>query len=114
MRFHVGWRGNGAFLTRVWKSLPSRRVLKTVRLTTIRNGPKQTISASSEFEMLRRISESVTEQCETLVGVGLNPFHSRRVLKTVRLMTIRNRQKRTISASGRHELLQMLSESDTR
>ena len=37
---------------------------------------------------------------ETLVGVGKDPLHSRRVLKTVRLTTIRNRPKRTISANG--------------
>ena len=31
MKFHIGWRGNEAFLVRVWKPLPNRRVLKTLR-----------------------------------------------------------------------------------
>ena len=31
MRSHVGWGGNETFFTRVWKPLPNRRVLETLR-----------------------------------------------------------------------------------
>ena len=44
-------------------------------------------------------------------GVETSPI--RHVLKIVRLTMIRNRPKRTISASGGLELLQMVSELDT-
>jgi len=58
------------------------------------------------------VSEPVTGRCKTLVGVGLDPLYSRRVLKTVRLTMIRNELKWTISISGRLGLLQMVSEPD--
>ena len=44
--------GNETFLIRVWKPIPNGHVLKTVRLTVIRNRPKQTISASGGLEGL--------------------------------------------------------------
>ena len=47
--------GNEVFLIRVWKPLPSRRILKTVSLTTVHNGPKQTISASGELGLLQKL-----------------------------------------------------------
>ena len=31
VRFHVGWGGKEAFFIRVWKPLPSRHVLKTLK-----------------------------------------------------------------------------------
>ena len=55
--------------------------LKTMRLTTIRNGPNRTISASGGLELLQMVSELVTGWCEALVRVGLDPLHNRRVLK---------------------------------
>ena len=36
---------------------------KPVRLMAIRYGPKQTISASSEFRLLQMVSELGTKQC---------------------------------------------------
>ena len=47
---------------RVWKPLPSRRVLK-LRLTMIYNKPKQTISANGGIEPLQMVSEPVTRRC---------------------------------------------------
>jgi len=47
--------GNETFLIRVWK----RRVLKTVSLTTIRNGPKRTIFISGELEVLQIITNDL-------------------------------------------------------
>ena len=55
--------GNEAFFIRVWKSLPSRRVFKTVRLVVICNGPKWTIFASGGHGLLQMILESDTERC---------------------------------------------------
>ena len=37
--------------------LSSRRIFKTVRLTTICNRPKQTISASGELGLLQMVSK---------------------------------------------------------
>ena len=47
----VGER-NEAFVIRVYKPLPNIRVLKTMRLMTIRNGLKWTISASGVLGLL--------------------------------------------------------------
>ena len=47
----------------VWKLLPNRRVLKTMRLTAIRNGTKRTISTSGGFEPLQMVSKPNTGQC---------------------------------------------------
>jgi len=60
------------------------------------------------------ILELVTRQCKALVGVGLDPLHSRCVLKTMRWAAIRNKSKQIISISGRFGRLQMVSESVTR
>ena len=73
--------GNETFLIRVWKPLPRIRVLKTMRLTTICNGPKQSIFASSGLELLQMVLETDIGQCETLVGVRLESFHSKHILK---------------------------------
>ena len=42
--------GNEVFLIRVWKPLPDTR-FKTVRLMTIRNGSKRTISDSGCLDL---------------------------------------------------------------
>ena len=49
---------NEAFFVRVWKPLPSRRVLKTLR-----ESPKRTISASSGLGPLQIVSEPDTGRC---------------------------------------------------
>ena len=54
---------NEVFFTRVQKSLPSRCVLKTVSLTTIRNRPKCTISTSGGLRLLQMVLEPDTGQC---------------------------------------------------
>ena len=54
---------------------------KTMRLKTIHNGSKRTIYDSEELELLQMVSKLVTRRWETLVGVGLVPLHSRRVLE---------------------------------
>ena len=59
------------------------------------------------------VSESIIEQCEPLVRIGLDFLYSRRVLKTVRLMMIRNGPKRTISISGGLGLLQLMTQPTT-
>ena len=46
-----------------------------------RNEPKRTISSSGGLELLQMVLELVIGWCKTLVGVGLDPLHSRRVLK---------------------------------
>ena len=46
---------NEVFFVRVWKPLPNRN-LKTVRLTTIRNGSKRTISVSGRLKLLQIVS----------------------------------------------------------
>ena len=48
----------------------------------------------------------------TLIGVGLDPLRSRRILKVMRLTTLHNGLKWTISTSGGFELLQMILEPD--
>ena len=70
------------------------------------------IYTSDRLGRLHMVSESITVRCEALIGLGLDPLHSRRVLKTVRLMTIRNGPKQTISVSGVLGLLQMVLEAD--
>ena len=51
---------NETFLIRVWKPLLSRLCLKIVRLTTIRNGVKRTISTSGGFRLLQIRTDSKT------------------------------------------------------
>ena len=48
---------NEVFIIRVWKPLPSRRVLKTLR-----ESPKTTISASGRLEPLQMVSEPDTRR----------------------------------------------------
>ena len=57
MRSHIGWRGE-AFFIRVWKSLPSIHVLKTLRESS-----KKTISASGGIGLLQMVSEPDTVRC---------------------------------------------------
>ena len=52
VRSHIGWKGERNISHKVWKSLPSIHVL-TMRLTTIRNGPKHTISANNGLAHLK-------------------------------------------------------------
>ena len=49
---------NETFFIRVWKPLPSKHVLKTLKAS-----PKRTISASSGFEPLQMVLEPNTGQC---------------------------------------------------
>ena len=89
------------------------------------------MSTSGELELLQMVSEPDTERCATLGSQGVDyeilhwlererniPYKGvetspvRHVLKIVRLTMIRSRPKRTISASGGLELLQMVSEPD--
>ena len=53
MRSHIGWRGERSIPYKGVETSPSRRVLKTMRLTAIRNGPKRTISASGRLGILQ-------------------------------------------------------------
>ena len=62
-----------------------------------------------DCEILRRL-----ERKQNISYKGVEPLSSRRVLITVRLTAIRNRPNRTIFASSGLELLQMVSEPDTR
>ena len=70
---------NEAFCIRVWKPLPSRRVLKTLR-----GSPKgkalRTISANGKLGPLQMVSELDTRRCvgeeaEPLQGGGLGGSH---------------------------------------
>ena len=47
----------------MWKPLPNKSVLKSLRLTAIHNGPKQRISTSGGFELLQIVLELDTGQC---------------------------------------------------
>ena len=47
----------------------------------VRNKPKRIISTSGELTLWQMILELVIKQCETPVRVGLNPLHSRHILK---------------------------------
>ena len=73
---------------------------KIVMLTVIRNKSKRTISSSGELKLIQLVSESITRLCVTLIGVGLYHFHSKCILKIVRLTTIHNMQKLIISTSS--------------
>ena len=52
----------GCILIRVWKPLYSRQAFKTMRLTTIRNRSKQTISASCRLGLLQMVSDLDTKR----------------------------------------------------
>ena len=128
MRSHV------AFLIWVWNPLPDRRILEIVRLTTIHNGPKWTISVSSRLGLLHSIrarhrvvyqrgrwplrgwivrSPSVGEGNETFLIRVWKPLPNTRVLKTMKLTTIRSGPKQTISVSGGFRLSRMVLQPDT-
>ena len=57
MRSHVGWGGE-TFFIRMWKLLPSIRILKTLR-----ESPNRTISARGGLGLLQMVLESGTGQC---------------------------------------------------
>ena len=58
--------GNGVFLIKVWKPLPSGRVLK-LRLTAIRNGSKRTISTRGGLDLFVLILPLLVEKlCQHL------------------------------------------------
>ena len=40
LRSHIGWKGERNILNKVWKPLPSRRVLKTLRGSTKRKAQR--------------------------------------------------------------------------
>ena len=64
MRSHVGRRRErNIHYKGVKKPLTSRRALKTVRLMTICNRSKRTISASSGLELLQMVSKPDIERC---------------------------------------------------
>ena len=58
-------RGTKHSFIRVWKPLPRRQRYKIVRLTTIRNGLKRTISASARLglRLLQMVLEPNTKRC---------------------------------------------------
>ena len=60
VRSHVGWGGerNTLIFIRVWKPLPSRCVLKTLR-----GSPKRTIFASGRLGLLQMVLELDTGRC---------------------------------------------------
>ena len=62
VRSHIGWRGERNIPIRVWKPLPSRRVLKTLREFL----PKETIFASGGFGLLQLGFGSVKKPIGTL------------------------------------------------
>ena len=68
VRYHIGWGGERKILYKMWKTLPSKCILKTVRRTVIRNGPKQTIFASSGLRLLQLVSVPDTGWCAKDVG----------------------------------------------
>ena len=72
---------NETFLIRVWKSLPSRRVLETVRLLAMRNGPKQTIFVSGGLSLLHSNFPLITmvNDQKSDVGVGLEYLGEKKV-----------------------------------
>ena len=63
MKSHIGWSRERSISYKGVKTISSRRVLKTVRITAIRNEPKQTISSSNGLRLLQMVLELVTEQC---------------------------------------------------
>ena len=63
MKSHVSREENKTFFIRVWKPLPSRRVLKNNEEKLERENPKRTISVSGGLELLQMVSEPDTEQC---------------------------------------------------
>ena len=50
------------FLIRVWKPLPSRHILKTLR-GSLKKSPNRTISASSGLGLLQMVSKANTGRC---------------------------------------------------
>ena len=48
---------------------------KIVKLTTIRNGPKRTISTCGGFRLLQMVLEPDTEQCTSVGGVDCEIPH---------------------------------------
>ena len=63
MRSHIGWRGERIIPYKGVETSPQQMRFKTVRPTTIRNGPKQTISTSGGLELLQMASKLETRQC---------------------------------------------------
>ena len=81
VRSNVGLRGERTISFKGVKISPYQTRFKIVRLTTIHNRPKRTISINSKLERLQMILESVIGRCETLVRIGLDPVYNRHVLK---------------------------------
>ena len=63
VRSHIGWRGEQNNLYKGVEISPQQTYFKIVRLTSIRNGLKQTISGSSEFRLLLMVWKADTEWC---------------------------------------------------
>ena len=63
MRSHINWRGERNIPCKDVETSPWQTYFKTVRLTTIRNEPKRTISTSGGFELLQMVLESDTGWC---------------------------------------------------
>ena len=61
MRFHIGRRGELNIHYKYVKTLILQTRFKIVRLTTIRNESKRTISTSGGLELLQMVSEPNTE-----------------------------------------------------
>ena len=87
--------------------------LKTVRLTTIRNKMKWTISVSGGLEMLQMVSESDIGRCASQDArpprgwIVRSHIGWKGLRRPMRLMTIRNMLKRTISTSDWFEMLHL-------
>ena len=59
MRSHIGWKGERNIPYKGVKISPLQMHFKIMRLTTIHNRPKWTISTSSELQLLHNISTLV-------------------------------------------------------
>ena len=63
VRSHIDWRGGRNIFYKGVETSPQQTHSKTVRLTTIHNRPKRTISTSGGLGQLQMVSELDTGQC---------------------------------------------------
>ena len=61
VRSSIGWREERNILYKSVETSPEQTVLKTVRLTTTRNGPKWTISVNGRLGLLQMVSKPSIE-----------------------------------------------------
>ena len=72
---------NETFFIRVWKPLPIRRVLKTLRGKPERESPKRIIFASDGLKLLRDKCGPEFKSCVLAVTISWHPFTPARSLK---------------------------------